>query len=249
METTARLMEQPELVELIAVLQSNDMEKEKQTVETLAHYLENKENQISEVLKKLQEMRGQLNAIQDKGVKAAVMKIADKVESKVTEIKAQVISAKDSLLKSAAQAVNAFEKHGILAFKQALSAMHMPEVMGHIRDGLHNCAQANRQGALKITEISRELHDATEHTKNAGRLLAGKAQREPAAQNPDKGILSKFQKLLVGAGAMFSRMEKTAEAALVKMQDKKPSVKEDLKGIRLEQGEKPTVKELPEQVR
>ena len=29
METTARLMEQPELVELIAVLQSNGMEKEK----------------------------------------------------------------------------------------------------------------------------------------------------------------------------------------------------------------------------
>lgn len=249
METTARLMEQPELVELIAVLQSNGMEKEKQEVETLARYLENMEDQFSEVLMELKEVRGQLNAIQDKGIRAAALRVADKVETKVTEVKAQVLYAKNNLVKSAAHAVNTFKEHGISAFKKALAAMHMPEALAHIRDGLHSCAEAAHQGALKVTEISRELHEAGEHAKNAGRALAGKASREPAAHQPDKGVLGRFQKLLIGAGRLCARMEKTSETAIEKMKQKKPSVKEDLKIIRLEQGEKRTVKDLTEQVR
>lgn len=249
METAMRLMEQPDLVELMETLQKNGMEKEKQEVETLACYLENMEGQIGEVLNELQEVRGQLNAIQDKGIRAAALRVADKVETKVTEVKAQALSAKDHLVESAAHAVSAFKEHGISAFKKALSAMRMPEALAHIRDGLHGSVEAARQGALKVTELSRELHEVGEHTKNAGRLLVGKAQREPAAHNPDKGVLSKFQKLLIGAGTVFSKMEKAAAAALDKMQEKKPSVKEDLKGLRLEQNQKRAAKTELEQAR
>lgn len=249
MEATAKLMDQPEILELISVLQNNGMEKEKQEVEVLAHYLENMESQFGEVLKELKEVRGQLNAIQDKGVRAAVLRIADKVETKVTEAKAQIAAAKNKFLNSAAHAVSAFKENGISAFKKALFALRIPETLGHIQNGLHSCVESTRQGALKVTEISRELHEAGAHARNAGRALAGKAPQEPAAQSSDKGILARFQKLLVGAGAMFSRMEKSTEKALEKLKEKKPSVKDDLKLIRLEQGEKQPVKDLPEQVR
>lgn len=249
MEATARLMDQPGILELISVLQNNGMEKEKQKVQMLVDYLENRENQFEMVLKEMKEIRGQLNAIQDKGVRAAVLRIADKVETKVTEAKAQIVAAKNQFVESAAHAVSAFKEHGISAFKKALFAIRIPEALGHIQNGLHSCVESTRQGALKVTEISRELHEAGAHARNAGRALAGKAPREPAAHQSDKGILARFQMLLVGAGAMFSRMEKSTEKALEKLKEKKPSVKDDLKLIRLEQGEKQPVKDLPEQVR
>lgn len=249
METAVRLMERPELQELIAVLQNHGMEKEKQEVQMLADYLDNRESQFEVVLNELKEIRGQLNAIQDKGVRAAVLRIADKVETKVTEAKAQIVSVKTKFLESAAHAVSTFKERGISAFKKALTAMRIPEALTHIQNGLHSCVESTRQGALKVTEISRELHEAGEHTRNAGRALAGKAPREPATHQSDKGILARFQKLLVGTGSMFARMEKTTEKALEKLQNRKPSVKEDLKIIKLEQGEKHTVKDLPEQVR
>lgn len=249
MEATARLMDQPEILELISVLQNNGMEKEKQKVQMLVDYLENRESQFEVVLNEMKEIRGQLNAIQDKGVRAAVLRIADKVETKVTEAKAQIVTVKNQFLESAAHAVSAFKEHGISAFKKALTAMRIPEALTHIQNGLHGCVEATRQGAEKVTEISRELHEAGEHVRSAGRALSGKAPREPATHQPDKGILSRFQKLLVCAGAAFTRMEKTTEKALEKLKQKKPSVKEDLKLIRLEQGEKTAAKDLPEQVR
>lgn len=247
-QSKMQLCDFPGFLELISVLQSNDLEKEKQEVTAMASYLDDMKDQSDAMLEELKEVRGQLNAIQDKGLRAAVLRVANNVEGKLTAARAQIVTAKNNFIQAAGHAVRTFKEHGISAFKQALAAMRMLQALAHIKSGLHGSVEASRQGALKLGEIGKELYEAGQHTKNAGRLLVGKAQKEPVPHNPDKGILGGFQKLLVRAGATFARMEKTTEAALEKL--KKPSVKECLQDIRLEKQEKSAgAKTQPEQVR
>jgi len=104
------LSEQPELKELFTILDGNGMDKEKQEIESLVHYIESMETGFSQVLDELKEVRGQLEQIQDKGVKATVQRVVDKVETKVSEVKSQLVTVKNNLVNSAANAVMLLRK-------------------------------------------------------------------------------------------------------------------------------------------
>ena len=77
MEAAVALREQPEIRELFEVLEGNGLKKERQEVETLINYLEGMESQFGEVIKELKEVRGQLEQIQDRGIKATAARLLD----------------------------------------------------------------------------------------------------------------------------------------------------------------------------
>jgi len=238
------LSEQPELGELFTVLDGNGMSREKQEVESLVHYIENMEIQFGQVLDELKEVRGQLEQIQDKGVKATVQHIVDKTETKVLDVKSQLVTVKNNLVKSAANAVDAFKEKGITALHKAVNAMGIYSALSHVKLGLQQAKGSVNKDISKIGIINSELRSIGEHSKNIGRTLTGRQAEEVTPHNPDKGVLSKIQKMFAASGSLLSKMEKMTDntmkkvAKLEQREEQKPSVKESLKAIRAAQSVK-----------
>lgn len=57
-EAAVNLREQPDIKNLLYVLESSGLKEEQQEVETLVDYLESMENQFSRMLSELREMQG-----------------------------------------------------------------------------------------------------------------------------------------------------------------------------------------------
>ena len=79
METARQtaLMEQPEIVALFRVLEGNGLKTEQTEAESLVKYLDGMESQFEQVLEELRDVKEQLSQIQDGGVNASVLRIAE----------------------------------------------------------------------------------------------------------------------------------------------------------------------------
>ena len=125
MEAAVALREQPEIRELFEVLEGNGLKKERQEVESLVNYLEGMESQFGEVIKELKEVRGQLEQIQDRGIKATAARLLDSAEGRVQEIGGQIALVKTNLVRSAKNAVQEFKEKGVGALRKAVSALSL----------------------------------------------------------------------------------------------------------------------------
>ena len=100
METARQtvLMEQPEIVELFRVLEGNGLTKEQKEVESLVKYLDGMEIQFGQVLEELRDVKEQLSQIQDGGVRASVLRIAEQAQGKVQEVGGQLNTVRKNLI-------------------------------------------------------------------------------------------------------------------------------------------------------
>lgn len=236
-EFQSHLKEQPEIVELFQVLEDSGLTKEFQEVESLVNYLEGMEKQFYKVLGELREVRGQLEQIQDKGIKATATRIVGKVEEKVQEISGKLTLVKENFIRSAGHAVGVFHEKGVDALRKAVSAMKIPSALSLLKEALHSGVESMDKHAAKIAAVSGELHKAVEHTKNVGRALFGRRIQEPEECSKDKGILAKTQMALLSCGSLFSGMEQATEKAMNRMGqfaslEKKSSVRAELKRMK-----------------
>ncbi len=250
MEAATALREQPEIRELFEVLEGNGLKKERQEVETLVNYLEGMESQFGQVIEELKEVRGQLAEIQDKGIKATAARLLDNAEGKVREIGGQVALVKTNLVRSAKNAVQEFKGKGVDALRRAVSAMKIPAALSVLKEGLHSGMESMERNAAKIGIVGGELNQAAQHTKNAGRALIGRRTKEPVEPKGDKGVLAKIQKAFLSFGRSFASMERATENAQKRMEqfsrgeDRKPSVKAELKRIKSEKPERQKVQPM-----
>lgn len=255
MEAAVALREQPEIRELFEVLEGNGLKKERQEVEILVNYLEGMESQFGQVIEELKEVRGQLEQIQDKGIKATAARLLDSAEGKAWEIGGQVALVKTNLIRSAKNAVHDFKERGVDALRKAVSAMKIPAALSVLKEGLHSGMESMERNAAKIGIVGGELSRAAQHTKNAGRALIGRRTREPAEPKGDKGVLAKIQRAFLSFGRSFSEMEKAAEDAQKRMEqfcrggEKKPSVKAELRKIKSQKTASQKIQPAREQAR
>lgn len=255
MEAAVALREQPEIRELFQVLEGNGLKKERQEVETLVNYLEGMESQFGQVMKELKEVRGQLEQIQDRGIKATAARLLDSVEGKVQEIGGQIALVKTNLVRSAKNAVQEFKEKGVDALRRAVSAMKIPAALSALKESLHSGMESMERNAAKIGIVGGELNKAAQHTKNAGRALIGRRTKEPTEPRGDKGVLAKIQKVFLSFGRSFAAMEKAAGNAQKRMEqfcrgeDKKPSVKAELRQIKRGRNESQKIQPAREQAR
>ena len=114
METARQtaLMEQPEIVELFRVLEGNGLTKEQKEVESLVKYLDGMEVQFEQVLEELRDVKEQLFQIQDGGVKASVLRIAEQAQGKVQEVGGQLNTVRKNLIQSAGNALQTYKEKG-----------------------------------------------------------------------------------------------------------------------------------------
>ena len=149
METARKtaLMEQPEIVELFRVLEGNGLTKEQKEVESLVKYLDGMESQFGQVLEELRDVKEQLSQIQDGGVKASVLWIAEQAQSKVQEVGGQfhTVRKKSNPVRKNVLCRRLRRKERTLC-KKAVSAMKIPSVLARIQERLHGAIESmNRQ--------------------------------------------------------------------------------------------------------
>ena len=242
METARQtvLMEQPEIVELFRVLERNGLQKEQKEVEFLVQYLDGMEVQFAQVLEELREVKEQLSQIQDGGMKASVLRITEQAQGKVQEVGGQMNRVRKNLIQSAKNAVQTFRGKGKDALRKAVSSMKIPSALARIQEGLHGAVESMNRQADKMKVLSGELHAAGGQIKNARRIFRGKEQEKVEIQATDKGITAKIQKSFLALSRRLSRMEQTTDnlrrrlERFVQKEEKKPSVKGELKRLKEE---------------
>ena len=243
METARKtaLMEQPEIVELFRVLEGNGLTKEQKEVESLVKYLDGMEVQFGQVLEELRDVKEQLSQIQDGGVKASVLRIAEQAQGKVQEVGGQLNTVRKNLIQSAKSALQTYKEKGKDALRKAVSAMKIPSALARIQEGLHRAVESMNRQADKMEVLNGEL-------KNVGRIFRGKEQKKVEPQATDKGITAKIRKSFLTISGRLSSMEQTTEnlrrrlEQFVQKEEKKPSVKVELKKLK---EEKKMVPQLP----
>lgn len=247
MDAAVNLKEQSDIKTLLYVLGSNEMKKEQQEVETLVDYLESMGSQFSQMLEELQAVRKELVKMQDKGVRTAVSRIAEKAENRTKVIWGRISMIGKNLVRSAKNAVTAFKEKGVDALRKAVSAMKIPQVLSAVKSMMHHGAEKMNGKAEKTQMLAQELHKAKEHRRNVGRLLIGRRAKEPTEQEADKGMLAKVQGVFLTCGKIYAGMEQKAERALNHVEkfcrgtEEKPSVKADLKQLKNQKSEKQSV--------
>ncbi|QDW73622.1 hypothetical protein FND36_05970 [Lachnospiraceae bacterium KGMB03038] len=250
METARQtaLMEQPEIVELFRVLEGNGLKKEQKEVESLVKYLDGMESQFGQVLEELRDVKEQLSQIQDGGVKASVLRIAEQAQGKVQEVGGQFHTVRKKLIQSAKSALQTFKEKGKDALQKAVSAMKIPSVLARIQERLHGAMESMNRQADKMEALSGELHAAGGHIKNVGRIFRGKEREKVEPQATDRGITAKIRKSFLTISGRLSSMEQTTGNVrkrleqFVQKEEKKPSVKGELKKLK---EEKKMVPQLP----
>ena len=91
--------------------------------------------------------------------------------------------------------------------------------------------------------------------KNAGRALLGRSAKKAGNLEADKGMLAKLRDFLESCGDTFSKMERSADRLIDKIQQnekqakQKQSVKSDLRQLKTQRHEKSKAPVLKEQAR
>lgn len=241
-EQALALREYPQIVELLAVLEQSGLTKERDEVSSLVAYIDSMEEKLGQMMGELQEMHGEVQKIQDKGLYARCTRLLDTAQEKIAQTGSMVSTVKTNFVRAAGNAVKAFQEKGRAALAQAVRAMKIPAVLSKMKDGFRRAAQAMEDLAGKVETKREQLHEAGEHLKNAGRVLSGKAAKEAAPLESDKGILAKVRKCFEGMGRSFAAMEdragKLAEKLQGDRQAQKPSVKTELHVLKSEQATK-----------
>lgn len=122
----SNLTEQPEIIDLLQVLMENGLQKEKKEVESLVSYLDNMQEQFGQVLLELQEVKGQLQQMQESKVKLSVRQYVNQAEGKCLEVGKQFDRVRKNFLQSSQNAVEVFREKGKDALRKVVSAMKIP---------------------------------------------------------------------------------------------------------------------------
>lgn len=234
--------EQEHLKEFFKQLNENGQRQEAAEFSALVTQLSNMEQQYSAVLSELQAVRGQLDRIQDKGIKSALLKGISAIQGKVTQAREQLTHIKADFSQSVKNALTNAKQQGISALHKAVDFIGLKTALADMRESLQSSISQTQKSIDRINAIGSELHALNEHSRNLGRALTGKETKELTARNEDKGVLAAVAKPLKKSKSMLESMEKGVTRAIqsvdrleqtaAKGREQKPSIREGLKAAK-----------------
>ena len=242
--------EQEHLKEFFKQLNENGQRQEAAEFSALVTQLSNMEQQYAAVLSELQAVRGQLDGIQDKGIKATLLKGISAIQEKVTQAGEQLTHIKADLSQSVKKALLSVKQQGISALNKAVDFMGIKTALADMRESLQSSISRTQKSIDRINAIGSELHALNEHSRNLGRVLTGREAKELTARNEDKGVLAAVAKPLKKSKALLENMEKGVTRAIqsvdrleqtaAKGREQKPSIREGLKAAKEQERPKRT---------
>ena len=224
----------PQIAELMDTLEENHMHKEREEVQSLVDYIGDMETTLSEMLKEMHGMRHEINLIHNNSLKAKCQNLVQRTEDKVKQAVSVVTRVKNNLIQSAGNAVKAYKEKGREAFRKAVKAMKLPETLDRLAGFFYKLSKETDQSISQLNEIQSELNSAKGHFKNVGRLLIGRSTAEAEQVKSDKGVLSRFGKLLSKMSAGFDRLSQKAMDASdkIRVSHVKESVRTELDSLK-----------------
>ena len=233
------LKEHPQVAELIDTLDKNEMHKEKAEVESLVDYIGGMEKTLTEMLKEMQEMRQEINLIHNNSLRVKCQNLVEKTEGKIKQGFALLGKVKDNVIQSAKNALKAFKGKGKEALRSAVKAMKIPETLDKLGSFFGKLSKEVEQDVQQLNSMQSELNSSKGHLKNIGRILIGRESKEVEQAKSDKGVFSRFGKLLEKIGKGFGTLSQKAmdKADKIRVTNVKESVKNELDTLKnLNQG-------------
>lgn len=234
--------EQERLKEFFKLLSENGQNREVAEFSSLVSQLNQMEKQYDTVLSELQAVRGQLDGLQNKGIKAVAVKGISAIQHKVIQAKDLLTHIRTDLYQSVKQALATAKQHGISTLHKAIDFMGIKTALTDMRESLQISISQTQKSIDRINAVGNELHALNEHSLNLKRVLTGKEAKELTARNEDKGILATIAKPLKHSKVMLESMEKGVAHALqrvdcleqtaAKNREQKPSIREGLKATK-----------------
>lgn len=132
------LLEYENMKKFLELLEKNGMSEQKLNIEILAGYVDQMGSQFDAVLGELKNVCMELNAIQDKTLRAMVNRAIDKVVMKVEKTKGQLLKLEDHIIKTVDKAVIGFKINGKSALVITTKSLNVIGLMEIIKGGLNH---------------------------------------------------------------------------------------------------------------
>lgn len=228
---------------LVKILYQQNMKEQAQDFKDIFQYVAGMQVQMGILTNELREVREQLIELQQRQPKEVTkdhINGIDRLQEKVQGLSEHLSNAKDRLVKTASQAVNAFKTKGKEAMCKVLQKgidaekSVLAKCRAKMTDVMADCGKT----ANRIDSIGNELKQAGRSMSNAGRLLAGKEAKEVSREQPGIGLTRAINKPIRKA---ISRLGKNidwidrAYIKLDKLSDRLRSGKEEEKEERKEE--------------
>lgn len=222
---------------LVKILYQQNMKEQAQDFKDIFQYMAGMQVQMGVLTNELREVREQLIELQQRQPKEVTkdhINGIDRLQDKVRGLSKHLSNAKDHLVKTASQAVNAFKTKGKAAMCKVLQKgidaekSVLAKCRAKMADVMADCGKT----ANRIDSIGNELKQAGRSMSNAGRLLTGKEAKEVSREQPGIGLTRAINKPIRKA---ISRLGKNidwidrAYIKLDKLSDRLRSGKEEEK--------------------
>lgn len=242
------LKEQENLKELFRILDENGLKEEKEQVLSLADYIDSMDEQFGKVLSELQDVKQQLDQMQEKGLRQSALKTVRAVESKIGEARVQLKILKVRFVDGVNRTIKGFKEKGTLAVYQTIDFLGIRKGLQAVKLHLHRSIESAERGIDWLSNIGDEMHGVKTHLGNIKRELVGKEPLAAGSRDVEAGAVFQMQKMLYGTMGVLNGMEKQTDQTLKKLDSlgqraeeiRKPSVKESLRS--LQEKKQPDVK-------
>ena len=242
-------MEQDQSVqEFLKLLTENGRVGQAKDLSALMFYMDGMERQYNAVLKELQEVKKQLEQMNERPspAKKALTGVLAKLESRLEALHEWISDIREKIVSVAKDAVENFKQAGVSALDKAVSALHIKPALESIQSGLQKCVSEASAAVERGERMGAELRSAKRHIKNALYAAIGK---KPPSHLGDAGrfqtvvlapvrgmrsLLSRMNNNALGAISAVERLEQAAEQSREARSEKKPSIRAELEEMKKE---------------
>jgi len=244
--------EMPGMEELLKILIDLNMSQSQQSVSLLMNYMNDVEENFFSVLQELESVKEQLahiqNTSQTKETHHTLSELTGKMGEKVVSLQVQLREFRASLNEKAAQLVQNFKEHGVMALNNVCEFLGVKDTMMQLKASLLESASDMQASMDKIDKVGQELRETTTHAKNIGRAMTGKDALE-VPEPKENGFFHQMKrpyqsmrnfcsnqagKLEQAIGRM-EKLEQSADRAAQRKVEQKPSIMEKLQTLKEKQ--------------
>ena len=186
------LQSQDAIQQFMKLLGENGRREQAMDLSALMWYMDGMNRQYEAVLQELQQVRQQLDQVQEPSVKYVMQGAVAKLEHKAHQIKETLDNLWEKIAGCAAAAVENFKEAGVSALDKAVSAIGAKDVLESLQEKISGMIADTKQNIEKVESIGHELRSVGGHLKNAGRAMTGKE-----TQTVDGGQEGRFQSVVL----------------------------------------------------
>ena len=186
------LQSQDAIQQFMKLLGENGRREQAMDLSALMWYMDGMNRQYEAVLQELQQVRQQLDQVQEPSVKYVMQGAVAKLEHKAHQIKETLDNLWEKIAGCAAAAVENFKEAGVSALDKAVSAIGAKNVLESLQEKISGMIADTKQNIEKVENIGHELRSVGGHLRNAGRAITGKE-----TQTVDGGQEGRFQSVVL----------------------------------------------------